>query len=78
MDAPRRPVARIGRRRTEMLTIQIQLLRAALLDRSGVSSIEYGILAVGIIGAVTAAMVAFSSVLTDAFDNLGTLIEKAF
>jgi Flp pilus assembly pilin Flp len=77
-DAPCRPVARIGRRRLDMLTMQIQLLRAALRDRSGVSSIEYGILAVGIIGAVTAAMVAFSSVLTNAFDNLGTLIEAAF
>jgi len=61
-----------------MLTTQIQLLRAALRDRSGVSSIEYGILAVGIITAVTAAMVAFSSVLTQAFENLGALIEAAF
>ncbi len=61
-----------------MISTHIQLLRAALRDRSGVSSIEYGILAVGIIGAVTAAMVAFSSVLTDAFNNLGGLIEKAF
>ena len=78
IDAPCRPVARIGRGRIEMLSMQIQLLRAALRDRSGVSSIEYGILAVGIITAVTAAMLAFSSVLTLAFDNLGTLIEAAF
>jgi Flp pilus assembly pilin Flp len=61
-----------------MLTMQIKLLRAALRDRSGVSSIEYGILAVGIITAVTAAMVAFSSVLTNAFDALGVLIVAAF
>ena len=78
MDAPCRPMARIGRGRLEMLTTRIQLLRAALRDRSGVSSIEYGILAVGIIAAVTAAMVAFSSVLTTAFTDLGTLIETAF
>jgi Flp pilus assembly pilin Flp len=78
IDAPCRPVACIGCGRRKMLTMQIQLLRAALRDRSGVSSIEYGILAVGIITAVTAAMLAFSSVLTLAFDNLGTLIEAAF
>ena len=61
-----------------MLTMRMKLLRAALRDRSGVSSIEYGILAVGIITAVTAAMVAFSSVLTNAFDALGLLIVAAF
>jgi Flp pilus assembly pilin Flp len=78
MDAPCRPVARIGRGRLDMLKIQIQLLRAALRSRAGVSSIEYGILAVGIIAAVTAAMAVFSSVLAIAFGDLGNLIEQAF
>jgi Flp pilus assembly pilin Flp len=61
-----------------MLTNAIQLVRASLRDRAGVSSIEYGILAVGLISAVTLAMAAFSTVLSDAFKNLGTLIENAF
>jgi Flp pilus assembly pilin Flp len=41
-----------------MLIKATQLLRAALRDRSGVSSLEYAILAVGIVGALGAAMVA--------------------
>jgi Flp pilus assembly pilin Flp len=40
-----------------MLTNATQLLRAALSDRTGVASLEYAILAVGIIGALGAAMV---------------------
>ena len=61
-----------------MLTNAMQLVRASLRDRTGVSSIEYGILAVGIIAAVTAAMTVFSTVLSTAFLDLGSLIENAF
>jgi Flp pilus assembly pilin Flp len=63
---------------TDMLTNAMQLVRASLRSRAGVSSIEYGILAVGIIAAVTAAMTVFSTVLSDAFADLGTLIKTAF
>jgi len=78
IDAPCRLAARIGCGRIKMLTMQIQLLRAALRARAGVSSIEYGVLAVGIITAVTAGMLAFSTVLKNAFDALGLLIVAAF
>ena len=61
-----------------MLTTAMQLLRATLRDRAGVSSIEYGILAVGIIAALTAAMTTFSTVLSTAFGDLGDLITKNF
>ena len=61
-----------------MLIHSIQLLRATLRDRAGVSSIEYGILAVGIIAVFTAAMTVFNTVLSDAFTSLGTLIKDAF
>ncbi len=61
-----------------MLKSAIQLLRASLRDRAGVSSIEYGVLAVGIIAAVTAAMAVFLTVLSTAYTTLGAAIEAAF
>jgi Flp pilus assembly pilin Flp len=61
-----------------MLTTAVQLLRATLRNRAGVSSIEYGVLAIGIIAAVTAAMAAFSGDLATAYDKLGTAIQNAF
>jgi Flp pilus assembly pilin Flp len=61
-----------------MLTMAVQLLRATLSNRAGVSSIEYGVLAIGIIAAITAAMVAFKTDLTTAFDDLGNAIAAAF
>jgi Flp pilus assembly pilin Flp len=61
-----------------MLTVAVQLLRATLSNRAGVSSIEYGVLAIGIIAAITAAMVAFKADLITAFDDLGNAIAAAF
>jgi Flp pilus assembly pilin Flp len=61
-----------------MLTNAIQLMRASLRDRAGVSSIEYGILAVGIITALTAGLATFKTDLGTAFTDLGSLITNAF
>jgi len=61
-----------------MLIMAVQLLRATLRDRGGVSSIEYGVLAIGIIAAVTAAMTAFSGDLAAAYTTLGAAIKAAF
>jgi Flp pilus assembly pilin Flp len=61
-----------------MLTVYVQLLRATLNNRAGVSSIEYGVLAIGIIAAITAAMVTFKTDLVAAFGELGTAITTAF
>jgi Flp pilus assembly pilin Flp len=69
---------RSGCGRPNMLTNAMQLVRASLRDRAGVSSIEYGILAVGIIAALTAALSTFSTDLSTAFSNLGALISSAF
>jgi Flp pilus assembly pilin Flp len=60
-----------------MLTYAIQLVRASLRDRAGVASIEYGILAVLIIAAVTTAVGVFSTSLTTAFTSLGGLLTTA-
>jgi Flp pilus assembly pilin Flp len=78
IDAPCRPVACIGCRRTEMLAMQIQLLRAALRDRSGVSTMEYGVLAVGIILAIGAAISTFTGALSAGFTQLALLVTAAF
>lgn len=61
-----------------MLKSAIQILRASLHDRAGVSSIEYGVLAVGIIAAVSAAMLAFTGFLSTAYTDLGNLIVSNF
>jgi Flp pilus assembly pilin Flp len=61
-----------------MLTVAVQLLRATLQNRSGVSSIEYGVLAIGIIAAITAAMAAFKTDIVAAFNELGSAITAAF
>jgi Flp pilus assembly pilin Flp len=61
-----------------MLTKTMQLLRAPLRDRSGVSTLEYGVLAVGIITAITAAITLFTNALTAGFQALASLIANAF
>ena len=62
-----------------MLIHSIQLLPC---DRFAIapvcSSIEYGVLAIGIIAALTAAMKAFNGDLATAFTTLGTAINTAF
>jgi Flp pilus assembly pilin Flp len=60
-----------------MLTNAMQLLRATLSDRAGVSSLEYAILAVGIIGALGAAMVALVPDINALWTQLETVITTA-
>jgi Flp pilus assembly pilin Flp len=77
MDAPCRPVARFGCGRLEMLINIVQLLRATLRDRAGVSSLEYGVLAVGVVAAVATAVGALGGEFTTLFNDIGTAISAA-
>ncbi len=61
-----------------MLTKTMHHLRALVHDRDGVASVEYGVLAAGVITAVVAAMIVFSSALTTAYGVLAAAIEAAF
>jgi Flp pilus assembly pilin Flp len=60
-----------------MFTNALQLLRATLRNRAGVSSLEYGVLAVGIIGAVAAGVALMSTEFTTLFTDIGTAITAA-
>jgi len=60
-----------------MLTNAMQLVRATLRDRSGVSSLEYGVLAVGIIVAVASAVALLGADFTTLFTDIGTQITAA-
>lgn len=60
-----------------MLTDVAQLVRASLRNSAGVSSIEYGILAVGVIGAVVVGVTLLSGDLSTLFTSLGTTISTA-
>ena len=60
-----------------MLTNAMQLVRAALRDRAGVSSIEYGVLALGIIGVLSAAMLALGTDLTNLWAAVENMITGA-
>jgi Flp pilus assembly pilin Flp len=77
IDAPCWPVARFGCGRLEMLTITLQLLRATLRDRAGVSSLEYGVLAVGIVAAVATAVGLLGADFTALFQDVGAAITAA-
>ncbi len=61
-----------------MLATAVQLLRASLRDRTGISSIEYGVLAAAVIAALVVAMGTFSTDLEAAYTTLGTAIKTAF
>ena len=54
------------------------IVAAALNDRRGVSTVEYGVLAAGIIGVVVAGMTVLSGSLKTAFESLGSAISAAF
>jgi Flp pilus assembly pilin Flp len=60
-----------------MLSNTIQLLRAILRDRSGISSLEYAILAVGVIGALGVAMTALVPDINTLWTDLETVITNA-
>jgi Flp pilus assembly pilin Flp len=53
-----------------MFQHMLPLISAILKDRKGVSSLEYAILAFGIIGAVTAAMGVFTTGLSNIFQDI--------
>lgn len=53
-----------------MLQYMLVLTSAALKDRKGVSSLEYAILAFGIIGALATAMTTFGTGLSNLFQDL--------
>ena len=57
--------------------VETNMIRLLLSDRRGVASIEYGILAVGIIAAVTLAIGVFSVDLQAAFGALGDQLKAA-
>lgn len=57
-----------------MFTIVLQTALAALKDRRGVSSLEYGVLAVGVIAMVVAAVGVLSPKVTSAFTAIGSSI----
>jgi|HubBroStandDraft_4_1064222.scaffolds.fasta_scaffold1405010_1 Flp pilus assembly pilin Flp len=61
-----------------MLIMAVQLLRASLRDRAGISSIEYGVLAAAVIAALVVAMGTFSADLESAYTTLGNAIKAAF
>jgi len=56
----------------------VQLLRASLRDRAGVSTMEYGVLAVGIILAISAAITLFTNALSAGFATLAGFVTAAF
>jgi Flp pilus assembly pilin Flp len=60
-----------------MLTNAMHLLRATLRDRSGISSLEYAILAVGVIGALGVAMTALVPDITTLWTDLEAVITGA-
>jgi Flp pilus assembly pilin Flp len=66
---------------TAMITNAAQFvassITAALANRKGVTSLEYGVLAAFVIAAVAAAMNAFSGSLTNAFTQVTTALTTA-
>jgi Flp pilus assembly pilin Flp len=61
----------------EMLDKMLGNVLAVVYDRKGVSSLEYGILAVAIVGAVATAALTLTTDLTDLFTSVATAITKA-
>lgn len=55
-----------------MLQYMLVLVPAMLNDRRGVSSLEYAILALGVIGAVSAATAVLASGLSEIFQDIVT------
>ena len=63
---------------SSIITKAASVVEAAMADRKGVTSLEYGVVAAALIAAVTAGMATLSTSLTDAFIALGAAITKAF
>jgi Flp pilus assembly pilin Flp len=60
-----------------MLDKIVGTVRAVAHDRKGVSSLEYGILAVAIVGAVATAALTLATDLTSLFDSVASAITAA-
>jgi Flp pilus assembly pilin Flp len=60
-----------------MMTKTMQLLRASLRDRAGVSSMEYGVLAIAILGAVVGGLALLTPQITALFTAVATAITNA-
>ena len=61
-----------------LMTKAFVKVSAAMGDRKGVTSLEYGVVAAALIAAVTAGMGVLSTNLADAFTTLGAAIKGAF
>ena len=61
-----------------MLHTLFVMLSAVLNDRKGVSSLEYAILAFGVIAAVTTALTGFGTALSGIFHNIITDLANPF
>jgi Flp pilus assembly pilin Flp len=57
-----------------MLSLFNQMVLAVVRDRKGISSLEYGVLAVGIVAVVAAAAVTLGGKLTTVFTNIGNAL----
>ncbi len=60
-----------------MVRMYIEMLRAALRDRKGVSAMEYAILAAAILGAVSAAVTVLGGDISSLFVALEGIITSA-
>ena len=63
---------------TSLTARAASFLGAAMRDRRGVTSLEYGVVAAALIVAVTAGMTLLSTGLSEAFTALATAIKNAF
>jgi Flp pilus assembly pilin Flp len=57
-----------------MLEYALIRLKTLIGDRKGISSLEYAVMAVGIVGAVAAAAVTLGTDIADALNNIGSYI----
>lgn len=63
---------------TSIITKSATAIAAAMADRKGVTSLEYGVVAAALIAAVSAGMLVLAGDLRTAFESLGTAITTAF
>ena len=63
---------------SSIITKAASVVEAAMADRKGVTSLEYGVVAAALIAAVTAGMTVLATDLGLAFASLGATITTAF
>lgn len=57
-----------------MFTYMLQIVRAALKDSEGVTALEYGVLAAGIIAVIAAVIFSIGGTLNGMFHNISTAL----